>query len=187
MMTQKWVNIGLSNRLVPGGNKPLPEPILAIISEPQWRYPRVISQETHRPPINKISWEFTYLTFYSNLTGVKELNPDWNLYRSLLQKTLRSSPLISEWKRAITKIILRENHRIYIYILYIYIYIYIHTFTYGLVISPDSKVHGPTWGPPGSCRPQMGPMLAPWTLLSGRLCWSGRSASLGWMWTALCN
>ena len=29
---------------------------------------------------------------------------------------------------------------------------------------------GPTWGPPGSCRPQMGPMLAPWTLLSGKLC-----------------
>ena len=27
----------------------------------------------------------------------------------------------------------------------------------------------PTWGPPGSCRPQMGPMLAPWTLLSGYL------------------
>ena len=25
----------------------------------------------------------------------------------------------------------------------------------------------PTWSPPGSCRPQMGPMLAPWTLLSG--------------------
>ena len=28
---------------------------------------------------------------------------------------------------------------------------------------------GPTRGPPGSCRPQMGPMLAPWTLLSGYL------------------
>ena len=26
---------------------------------------------------------------------------------------------------------------------------------------------GPTWVPPGSCRPRMGPMLAPWTLLSG--------------------
>ena len=26
---------------------------------------------------------------------------------------------------------------------------------------------GPTWGPPGSRRPQMGPMLVPWTLLSG--------------------
>ena len=29
---------------------------------------------------------------------------------------------------------------------------------------------GPTWGPPGSCRPQMGPMLIPWTLLSGQRC-----------------
>ena len=27
---------------------------------------------------------------------------------------------------------------------------------------------GPTWGPPGSCRRQMGPMLATWTLLSGK-------------------
>ena len=27
----------------------------------------------------------------------------------------------------------------------------------------------PTWGPAGSSRPQMGPMLAPWTLLSGYL------------------
>ena len=26
----------------------------------------------------------------------------------------------------------------------------------------------PTWGPPGSCQPQVGPMLAPWTLLSGK-------------------
>ena len=33
-------------------------------------------------------------------------------------------------------------------------------------IYPDSKVHGANMGPPGSCRPQMGPMLAPWTLLS---------------------
>ena len=28
---------------------------------------------------------------------------------------------------------------------------------------------GPTWGPPGSCRPQMGPALAPWILLSEML------------------
>ena len=35
--------------------------------------------------------------------------------------------------------------------------------------SPDNKFMGSTWGPPGSCRPQMDPMLAPWTLLSGRL------------------
>ena len=32
-----------------------------------------------------------------------------------------------------------------------------------------AKFMGPTWGPPGSCRPQMGPILAPWTLLSGEI------------------
>ena len=30
-----------------------------------------------------------------------------------------------------------------------------------------AKFMGSTWGPPGSCRPQMSPMLAPWTLLLG--------------------
>ena len=32
-----------------------------------------------------------------------------------------------------------------------------------------AKSMGPTWGPPGSCWPQMGSMLAPWTLLSGKV------------------
>ena len=32
-----------------------------------------------------------------------------------------------------------------------------------------AKFMGPTWGPPGSCRPQMGPMFASWTLLSGNI------------------
>ena len=39
------------------------------------------------------------------------------------------------------------------------------------VTSQISKFMGPTWGPPGSCRPQMGPMLAPWILLSGIAFW----------------
>ena len=30
-----------------------------------------------------------------------------------------------------------------------------------------ARFMGPTWGPSGPCRSQMGPMLAPWTLLSG--------------------
>ena len=30
---------------------------------------------------------------------------------------------------------------------------------------------GPTWSPPGADRTQVGPMLAPWTLLSGMLHW----------------
>ena len=38
----------------------------------------------------------------------------------------------------------------------------------GEFIPPSiAKFIGPTWGPPGSCPPQMGPMLATWTLLSG--------------------
>ena len=46
-----------------------------------------------------------------------------------------------------------------------------------------AKLMGPTWGPPGSCRPQMVPMLAPWTLLSGLgtnanlLYWNNRFAN----------
>ena len=37
-----------------------------------------------------------------------------------------------------------------------------------LEVSPNSKVlAGSTWGSPGSCRPQMGPILVPRTLLSG--------------------
>ena len=45
--------------------------------------------------------------------------------------------------------------------------LWIWSLTHGQNI-PDSKVHGAaTWGPPGSCQPQMGPMLTPWTLLSG--------------------
>ena len=35
------------------------------------------------------------------------------------------------------------------------------------LFSQIARFMGPTWDPPGSCRPQMGPMLAPWTLLSG--------------------
>ena len=36
-------------------------------------------------------------------------------------------------------------------------------------ITQIAKLMGPTRGPPGSCRSQMGPMLAPWTLLSGKI------------------
>ena len=41
----------------------------------------------------------------------------------------------------------------------------------GREMSRIAKFMGPTWGPPGSCRPQMGPILAPWTLLSGVYCY----------------
>ena len=40
-----------------------------------------------------------------------------------------------------------------------------------------ARFMGPIWGPPGSCRPQMGPMLAPWILLSG---WRDHSKIRKW-------
>ena len=41
-----------------------------------------------------------------------------------------------------------------------------------MMVPQIAKFMGPTWGPPGSCRPQMGPMLAPRTLLSGTILYS---------------
>ena len=38
-------------------------------------------------------------------------------------------------------------------------------FKFDWKLVPDSKLHGANMGPPGSGRTQMGPMLAPWTLL----------------------
>ena len=38
-----------------------------------------------------------------------------------------------------------------------------------LQLTQIAMVMRPTWGTPRSCRPQMGPMLASWTLLSGYL------------------
>ena len=53
------------------------------------------------------------------------------------------------------------------YFLNIFFYGYIDPFTRIFLRAQIAKSMGPTWGPPGSCRPQMGPMLAQWTLLSG--------------------
>ena len=41
-----------------------------------------------------------------------------------------------------------------------------------MISTQIAKFKGPIWGPPGSCQPQMGPMLAPLTLPSG---WHFRS------------
>ena len=46
------------------------------------------------------------------------------------------------------------------------------------ILSQITKFMGPTWGPPGSCWPQMGPMLAPLTLLSGVVLMSKKSFSV---------
>ena len=38
---------------------------------------------------------------------------------------------------------------------------------HALRTSQIARFIGSTWGPPGSCWPQVGPMLSPWILLSG--------------------
>ena len=45
---------------------------------------------------------------------------------------------------------------------------------------------GPTWDTPRSCRPQLGPMLAPWTLLSRRFPVSSKTNSRLSSMTDLC-
>ena len=44
----------------------------------------------------------------------------------------------------------------------------------------------PTWGLSGSDRTQVGPMLAPWSLLSGMLCWMIFQFVLWSSWSSLC-
>ena len=53
-----------------------------------------------------------------------------------------------------------------------------------LKASQIARFMGPTWDPPGSCRPQMGPMLVPWTLLSGMSL--TRSEMIGQVKSSLC-
>ena len=43
----------------------------------------------------------------------------------------------------------------------------LHSKDYGTCFSLITRLMGPTWGPSGANRTQVGPMLAPWTLLSG--------------------
>ena len=42
----------------------------------------------------------------------------------------------------------------------------VRMFGTGSLVTQIARFIGPTWGPPGPCRPQM---LAPWTLLSGNV------------------
>ena len=47
-------------------------------------------------------------------------------------------------------------------------------------VTQISKFMGPTWGPPGSCRSQMGPMLAPRTLISGYIRFNNLVSTTEW-------
>ena len=50
---------------------------------------------------------------------------------------------------------------------------------YRTIYTQIARFMGQTWGPSGSCRSQLGPMLDPWTLLSGLI------VSVHWTWQAI--
>ena len=55
----------------------------------------------------------------------------------------------------------------------------LHSFA---VLSLVARFMGPTWGPSGADRTQMGPLLAPWTLLSGLFCHGAHLGRTGPRW-----
>ena len=57
----------------------------------------------------------------------------------------------------------------------------VHKLVYQLAAfqSLIARFMGPTWGSSGADRSQVGPMLAPWTLLSG-MCWTSVSNIVHW-------
>ena len=81
-------------------------------------------------------------------------------------KLLKSNKFIELFPAKVTSIvnlcILHFTVIIFIIISYKIIHNWITVMT-----SQIATFMGPAWGPPGSCRPQVGPMMAPWILLSG--------------------
>ena len=60
------------------------------------------------------------------------------------------------------------NHLLHLILDDVLFYMNARADTYYLIMAyPDSKVRGANMGPSGADRTQVGPMLAPWTLLSG--------------------
>ena len=87
---------------------------------------------------------------------------NWNLN---WQKTPHSSPLRASYGVSVVRILENTDH--VITALDYTRYRHPIACLWLRARSQIAKFMGPTWDQPGSCRPQLGPMLAPWTLLSG--------------------
>ena len=87
------------------------------------------------------------------------------------RKCSRYLSIIWVWKSLIKSYnhILQEWRRYEMHAICIWIVCNIHMLNneMSLISIPDSKVHGANMGPTWADRTQVGPMLAPWTLLSG--------------------
>ena len=94
---------------------------------------------------------------------------EWHLYR-------RKPVLVYDWLGMAASCDIHERKKILVSSITSDRLEHMRFATYFLssVTSQIAKFIGPTWGPPGSCRPQMGPTLVPRTLLSGLACCSRR-------------
>ena len=105
-------------------------------------------------PTSTLSYRFVWLSLLTH----------WSLYKT-------TAILLPTFSNALSSLCLKESIKVYSqgsWLSQISI-------GFGNGLAPNrgheqiTKFMGPTWGPPGSCRPQMGPMMAPRTLLSGWL------------------
>ena len=107
----------------------------------------------------------TDIKYYMQLWNITNISiTDYDIFqrRKLLNHVTRIAPIAKKMGHAsnaklVTTTIWRKEHAsVCVY----------------LMPSQIAKFVGPTWSPPGSCWPQMGTMLAPWTLLSKLLHWA---------------
>ena len=82
----------------------------------------------------------------------------------LHEPTANCEYLLYRWKRNGE----RAANAELIFMIYLYLLGAV-LFIQQIVIFQIAKFMGPTWRPSRSCRPQIGTMMAPWTLLSGML------------------
>ena len=110
MVTQIWVNIGSGNGFLPDGTKPLPDPIMPMLSlvRPSDFHLRSISREIPQPLIPKFRLKICCLKFQSNLSRVSELillaydiSNNWQCRINVLlpsrRKDLNSLQITSMW------------------------------------------------------------------------------------------
>ena len=110
------------------------------------------------------------------------------IFVHISRKFVHESPIDN--KTALVQMIALSEHlwchtltRVSMYIDICVCYIYIYTCMYINITQPGWILHnnlawctlmarfmGPTWGPSGAARTQVGPMLALWTLLAGYQC-----------------
>ena len=100
----------------------------------------------------------------------------WRRVLPVVKNVTKTFTKNHEWWLITLYYVLEPKIDISIQILYFYV-------DSNYILTLIAKFMGPTSGPPGSCRPQMGPMLAPWTLLLGYACTNLRSdADLYFVW-----